>query len=620
MSAARPSTTVDSLAKGLACSVLEPGLRSILLFDNSLSLFQAAADQLAAMLEGVTGQMPRTIVLGSTETEDSLWGTLGFQQGFQLGVKPGRLVPFQGDARPQLILIPDLARISLPTARACVMHVGADVATLQRHGQNVVWAPDLYWVAGCARGEVGEISPHLLDRFALRLLAPDTHPLNTILGIDDWTIGKSQRHQLLEAPEMDAIYKLLSQATGQLPVLLPETLAYILSHLNHLNKSSSSITRRELALARLSRALACLSRDQVVSTAHVDEAADLIGLRSGISQVVVPKKEASAKKPQKAKKNNQLSEVSSSTGSSEPVDSALEEQVFSADTEEVFPTSPVPADPYPEDTALVSREIDPLQLPPNRYHAIRAIEGPAIGTKRATSLHDIALVSTILEAAKFQKVRSAYISDPCTFQISRADLRSYLRAPIPMQMLVLVIDYTCLHDCDWQEALLPHLSWSYIVRASVSIIQVGAAGAKERLRAEQITARNLLSPRINAALREKGGTATPLAHGLDLAIRTLRTALQHGRNRLQQARLVVISDGRGNVPLEASHAGIITHPVSREGINDALKIARQLRALNNMESFFLNPQPQQHTDLPIMLAETMGAIIQNAALLKLGGS
>jgi magnesium chelatase subunit D len=174
-------------------------------------------------------------------------------------------------------------------------------------------------------------------------------------------------------------------------------------------------------------------------------------------------------------------------------------------------------------------------------------------------------------------------------------------------MLLLVLDYTCLNDCEWEAALLSHLSWAYVERASVCLVQVGAASARHYLRAEQVFARNLLSLRLRAALRDGGGTATPLAHGLDLAVRTLRSAMEHGRGRLQRARVVVLSDGRGNVPLVASRAGQILRPVRREGVEDALRVARTLGALRCVDVHFLDPRPQQYPDFPLSLAAALNA-------------
>jgi magnesium chelatase subunit D len=78
---------------------------------------------------------------------------------------------------------------------------------------------------------------------------------------------------------------------------------------------------------------------------------------------------------------------------------------------------------------------------------------------------------------------------------------------------------------------------------------------------------------------------------------------------VQQAVLVVISDGRGNVPLEASRLGWVTPPVGRKGVEDALQVAERIRGLDRVKAVLLNPQPKQYANLPLALAEAMGASV-----------
>jgi magnesium chelatase subunit D len=200
--------------------------------------------------------------------------------------------------------------------------------------------------------------------------------------------------------------------------------------------------------------------------------------------------------------------------------------------------------------------------------------------------------------------------------LQSSDLRRYRRAAVPEQMLTLVLDYTSLKECQWQEALLPYLQWAYVERASVCLVQVGAVDAQDELRAEKREADNILVPRIRNRLEAGWGRATPLAHGLDLALQALRHGLQHGRSTVQKAVLVVISDGRGNVPLDASRAGKVTPPVGRQGIEDALEVARQIAALKDVEAVVLNPQPKHYADLPVELAQALGAKIAKIPTLK----
>lgn len=613
-----------SMLMGLECLAIDPELRSALIFDASPSTMLGMARHLATMLEGVVDHPVETITLSSIDAEDSLWGVATLKpdsQGNWINWQITRLAQASRHPVPRLVVIPDLVRLSLPAARACVMLVGANTAALQRHGQNLVWEPNLWWIAGCARAEIGEVSPHLLDRFALRLFLPHIE-FDRAGDIYQWVMQTAQSGQsALDKASLENSRQRL-QRSGP----LPEFPSALFPHLINCVGVAVPGLRREIALARLSRSIAWLDGDSQVAIEHINQAARLMGYQLPVLQPPPSLPESSQQqpgrtpaiqpggKPEPAIPQKQLGE----TGEEEPpIDLAQEtELVILPDTEITFEATSLPETPYPEDTAAVTRSADSLQLPQQRYQSSRSTEGAVIGTQRASTLHDIALVSTILEAAKFQKVRPAPTESDLPFRITRADLRCYRRALVPQQMLVVLMDYTCLKGHNWQDAIVPHLSWAYTARSSVCVIQVGSSHAKNYLCAEQITERNLLSPRIVNAFEEQPGAATPLAHGLDLAMRVLQNRLQHGRSRIHQARFVVVSDGRGNVPLAASLAGELTQSITREGIEDALKKAQEIAALKHVEVFVLNPQPKLYADLPILFAETLGATLQPITLLQ----
>ena len=116
------------------------------------------------------------------------------------------------------------------------------------------------------------------------------------------------------------------------------------------------------------------------------------------------------------------------------------------------------------------------------------------------------------------------------------------------------------------------------------------------------------------SLEGEAGAATPLAHGLDLAARTARASLQHGRNQVVRVRLVVLTDGRGNIPLQASLDGVLNHRVSYEGIEDALKAAKVLAEIPRLEIVLLDPQPMFYPDKVAELAEAMGAVVEKVEI------
>jgi magnesium chelatase subunit D len=244
-----------------------------------------------------------------------------------------------------------------------------------------------------------------------------------------------------------------------------------------------------------------------------------------------------------------------------------------------------------------------------------------VGIQQATRLHDIALTSTVVEAIKWRRIRQGSKAglSGAQLMISPHDLRSYRRAPVANEMLVLVLDYTCPGEWKWPEVLLPYLRWGYTQRASVCLVRVGAADAACSLSADRLMARNMLDPRIGPALEAGSGNATPLAHGLELARQALRHALHHSRAGISGAQLVVVTDGRGNVPLTASLGGRTTGPVGREGVDDALTVAAQVAVLDKVAVTLVDPEPAALADLPRDLAMALGAGIVPVRSLVAGG-
>jgi len=193
--------------------------------------------------------------------------------------------------------------------------------------------------------------------------------------------------------------------------------------------------------------------------------------------------------------------------------------------------------------------------------------------------------------------------------LRRGDLRSYRRAAVPEDLLVLVIDYTSVAGLDWQPAILPYLADAYTARAQIALIGVGARrhDGKDTWQADRLVARSILVPAVAAALDRGAELCTPLAHGLDLAHRTLVHALSHGRTAARRATLVVITDGRGNVSLDMSRGAPWSGPVGRRGIDDARRCARTIQALPHVRSVLIDPRPPSLRDLPRSLATALGA-------------
>jgi|694.fasta_scaffold36768_3 magnesium chelatase subunit D len=634
------------LMKSLCCVALNRGLRSILLFDISPVDLQQVAGVLISLLKAVTECKIVPIKLGTFESEDDLWGQIGLwgeleNQAFKW--QSGLLGKTENDQEIRLVIIPDLTKLSLPAMRACVVLMEADVAHLERHGQNLYWQPNLCWLVGCSsqQEEIGKISPHLLDRFAIRLNGK----------INNNTDRVSQIKQLLndERLEQKSLFKEreiepeLQQWLKQVSISPPKMTSEALKRILDYTSPSTVYHRRELSLARFSSTFAQLEAEEQVTVAHVDRVAKMIGLKlkqeignsnnQNINIIPIPgidspenelKSEPSLELKDKLKQNS---------GYNDPK-KEKELPIYKGDKPQSFPDISLPnieplENPYIEDIAPLEREMASLKFPTRRFKSKAIARGTIIGVERSSTVQDLAIVRTLLEAAKFQNIRqnnhlNGHLHSHRKLKILPIDIYRHRRAPIAEQMLMVLIDYTCLESCQWEEQLFPYISWAYTQRASIGIMQVGIATDSailkeeelkfninaEELRAKKISAQNVLVPSINIALdleKTKKGQATPLAHGFDLTLQTLRHALQHGRNTIQKAVLVVISDGRGNVPLEASHLGKIQLPVGRKGFEDALEIAQKIGNLDNVDAVFLNPQRKQYPDLPLLLAQALGA-------------
>ncbi|MGW1885165.1 hypothetical protein [Streptomyces sp. NPDC001970] len=593
------------LPTALACAAVEPGLSGVLLFDLPDDLVAPVTELFAGLLGRTAGRpggalVPR-IVLGAATRDEELWirprlrhgsGGIGFSPA------PGPLTETTGE--PSLVVVPDLSRLSVAGMRAAVQLLGADVATVEHSGLRHRWRPRARWLAVCRAEDTVRISPHLLDRFPVRFSAAG---LRTVPGADrsgstagSWRTPLHRAAQLPPPPLADAaaarVWALLGEAAGH---------------------------RRALALARIARALARLDGAGTVTAELVDEAARLIGL-SPVQQL------SSSRPPGPAPDS-----VPSSPGTADPprrpephgpgrggpdgqaARAFAGRPVLEAGPAEPMGSGPAPdarpgGAPYPEDRQGPAPDAASLRLPPRRITGPRAARGAIIGVRRAGDLWDLAFVRTAMEAAKYQVVRGS----PERLAIALADLRGYVRAPEPERLLALVLDHTCRGDWDWHDALEPFLQWAYTSRAAAHVVEIGGRGAVNELRAEAFAARSVLDPRITAALGRAPGLSTPLAHGLEQAGHALRRAFQHHSSGQSEALLVVVTDGRGNVPLDVSHEGLPSpDAVGRAGVDDALAVAARISGMDRtrLHCVVVDPGRQPYGELPYDLADALGGSV-----------
>jgi magnesium chelatase subunit D len=605
------STSLSTLFTTLACVALNPGLRSILIFDAPYAGLQQVASLLEPLLGVVSEHPVRRYQLDANMSDDDTWGSLWLPGQGNKG-KPLLFSPQRNASELQLITIADLAQLNLSASRTCLMLIGADVASLERNGEHQQWHPDQCWLASCESAAIGRVSPHLLDRFALRLSWQKlmTHAEIDLFARSEWL--RTHVPRLLAKKEIilpDEYIRLVQVALQQQPMISPEILEYSTNYLS----LDHYTPRRELALARFAYALACIdttSTLSVMTAEHIDNAALILGLAP---DTPTQEKQQTRDDTEKKVPPDTITQLTSTLPSPSPLLEQTTQQRTALIPED---TALNPLDmeqlcdnPYPEDKVPIEREAASLKFPLTRFSPSRSARGPIVGVEESETLHDLALFSTMLAAAKFQTVRGHKPGELLRFE--PIDLRRYRRGFASAYQLLLVLDYTSVRDTtSWRETLLPYLHEAYIKRAGISIVKIGAQDARSPLCAELVTERGFLVPRVGQTLlQERGkGYPTPLAHGLYLAVAHLRRLLQHGRATATHVDLIVVSDGRGNVPLEWSlNNNTGTKIVTREGIDDAFAIAYQISEMKRVESLLFYPQSYQHPELSRFLAQALGA-------------
>ncbi|MBB5083069.1 hypothetical protein [Nonomuraea endophytica] len=563
----------------LACAALDRRLGGILLLD----LAPHRLVEVAGRLAGLLGEGRQVRVLGSAATEEDLWARLRPAPGGRSWVVDGLVA---GYGRPAgVVAVPDLATMSTAAARAAVMLVGAEVAHLERTGQQVSWRPEDRWLAACRREDVGRVSPHVLDRFAIRV---DAANLSTA------------RFDALEALPLAgrALPDLSAGAAGR----VVEVLA-----------GHARGARRDLGLARLARGMAALAGADTVLAEHVDVAARVMGLLAAPEVVAAPV--PGERVVRRAGQELAVPRALPAERAGDAAGRVRDEPERLAPVVVAAPDVPDavggPGSPYPEDEVGDGRAPSTLTLVWQRALPGTWGHGHVIGDRQAHEVRDIAVVPTLLKAATQQARRCGpgHVRSAHPLHLTASDLRSHRRAPQPRRLLALVLDHTSGRQGEWYDAIGPYLRWAYAARATVSVVEVGDADAADELCAAAFTARSLLDPRVAAAFERRPGRATPLAHGLSLVAETLQRETQQGNAAVTDALLIVVTDGRGNVPLAASRSRRRPERVGREGVEDALEVARKIGRLNRVRSLVLDPGPRTAAHLTADLADALRATL-----------
>ncbi|WP_052862342.1 hypothetical protein [Streptomyces sp. Tu6071] len=547
--------SAEALRTLLVCAAADPGLGGLLLLDPPPGLLPVVTTVLRDLLGDGAGPAP-VVHLGAGARDADLWTRLSAGPGGEGTplLAPGALLSAElAPGPPPLVVVPELSRLSTAGLRAALQFLGSEDTVVERPGLRLRLRPRACWLACCSTEDAAQLSAHLLDRFPLRCAARALRSVTptALAGHGTRVPGRGRalpdpaRVPLDEAALARIVELGGERATG----------------------------RRLLALGRLARGLARLDGDPAAGRAHAERAAAVLGLHAPLPSAPVPAESAPRRDPAGEPASGPTPPVAGNTPG--PV-----ERVSRPSPPRAIGTAPVEAEraaeaPYPEDTEQPTAAR--TALGPRARTEPGGEHGAVIGTRRARTVREVAPVPTVVEAARLAALRGT----AGWLRIDPADLRAYVRAPVPERLLVLLLDHTARPGGDWSASLRPFLDWAYSERAGLCVVEAGAAGAAHELRAEVFAARRVLDPRLAAALRRPAGRATPLPHALSLAAAELRHAFGQYGGRLVEAWLVVASDGRANVPLDSSLSGRFPPvPVGDRAVRDSLAQAARLTALD----------------------------------------
>lgn len=611
----------------LSCCAAEPSLDGILLLDLPERALLDVADRFVSLLGTLRGHerpgwSARSVVLGSHEDEDDLWSGLRVlvtASGTTFEPAAGPLAWSGPEDDALVVVVPDLARLSVSAARAATTMLDAPVVTLQRHGLTRTWSRPTYWLAGCSSADAGRLSPHLLDRFGVRFPAARVVRADDPVRRVEAALAGTTWYPEVRMPAPPPAWPVNLAADRAWPVV--EDAAAERAAILHEARHGA---RRPLALLRLASAGARLLGEAVVGADHVDAAAALISLTSATTSPSGSDPAPEPELPVEPDATDQIEDSSEHLPTAQPQapvmpDAPVLEPVALGDAPVAVgavAAGVLAGAPFPEDVADPEHEAAPLRLPWQHSRAAALGRGTPVGTAPARDFTDLAWMDTLRNAALYQRFRVSRTSPaPHRLVVTGADLRQHRRVPQPEHMLVLVLDHTCRRNgWDWVPDLTEHLNEAYLARSAICLVSVGAVDSRSALRAERITVRSLLDPRVAAALDRGAGQSTPLAHGLELAHGTLRHALQHGGAALSRATVVVVTDGLGNVPLQASLADDLAGPVAGEGVADAVEVAARIAGLVGVTVVLVEPPAVSHPDVLAELAAAFGPLANTSRM------
>jgi len=424
------------------------------------------------------------------------------------------------------------------------------INTVQREGLSVSH-PSKFILIGTMNPEEGNLRPQFLDRFGLMV------EVEAQLDVKERTEVVRRRIAFESNPEtfnaqwlaaQQILQKQIHKAQQLLPlVIMPDGLLTLISQLC-IEWSVASL-RADIVLYKTAITLAALAERKVVNADDVRQAAELVLVhRKGKKPFEQNKNNSSQNtEPENSGNFDQLNkdQLQDTSGKNEPSDTD--------DTNDICGDGPNGnGDCLPDvqekvfgfgkgkDLPVIQTELPIIStqlLNGKRSKAINTVKGFQIRTEQNSAATDIAYSETI---------QHALIRDSDRFEIKKEDLHQKIRNGKVGHLILFVVDASgSMAASKRMEAVkgsvLSLLKDAYRKRDMVGVIAFRG-----------VEAALLLEPTLSTELAEKEmenlptGGRTPLAHAMQLAEHVL---IQYKNDRDLKPLLVILSDGKANVPL-----------------------------------------------------------------------
>jgi magnesium chelatase subunit D len=537
----------DLVKKGLLAAMVSPNVTGVLIRGGT-------GTAKTTLVRGMNGLVPgmKVVNLPLNVSEEQMTGGLDLEAA----LTEGRVCNFQGLLRRAHGHILYADEINLLPEKT--VHLMAQDRSLQR-GSDGGWDDDVPFIMiGTMDPDEGDLSAHLMDRFDIIVDVPTTSDLDSRKEIlrrgMEFTMDPSGlcrrfsveeerlRQQINEARDL---LRYVSLSPGH-----AETIAQLVHDLG------VEGSRGEIAVARTSMALAALDGREEVIVDDIKVAASLcLGHRRRITREENGRKET-----------DRGDDPAGGSADSEPVEAKTGEGKGPATFGPSAPDRVLPIGKGPELTEMFAQDQGPVRsrkyLDGKRYRVISETgKGRYIASKIPSGRsRDLAFDATLRAAAPYQNRRE---KNGLAVAIEPSDLREKVRMSKRGSSIIFLVDASGSMGVKERMAtvkgtVLTILTDAYRKRDSVGLVIFHRNSADVLLQPTRS---------VHGAFKKlqeiPTGGRTPLALGLVKAADVISSLMSRGGG--SDPSLVVISDGRANVPLTGG-----------DPFNEALDIAREL--------------------------------------------